>query len=77
MNAYIFELSWYNDIDDAEVKVKGIVPGNSYEDAMNKLSYYYGEYEISNVSLEYFADNVVIEVPEYINLEDIKRMNET
>lgn len=77
MNTYIFELSWYNGIDDIEVKTKGIIPGNSYEDAMSQLTHYYGEEEIYNIRLELLLlDNAVIEVPEYVNLEDIKRMNE-
>ena len=76
MNSYIYEVNWYSEIDESKKQSKGIVVGNSYEDAINNLSRFYGEDEISCIKIEYVSDNIVIEVPEYVNLNDIQRCNE-
>lgn len=76
MNSYIYEVNWYSEIDESKKQNKGIVVGDSYGDAVNTLSRFYGEDEISHIKIEYVSDNIVIEVPEYVNLKDIQRCNE-
>ena len=60
--------------NEKEAEVTGIVFGDNYRDAFNKLTGYYGEDEIIEIS--YFAsvaDGAVVELGD--NTEDLERYN--
>ena len=62
MGMYFYYVEYYDEYGKTNI-ANGIVCGTNYVNALNNLTEYYGEEEISKLTLEYLSDKPLVSFP--------------
>ena len=72
MNIFKYTVTYYDAFDNKIRERKGLVCANTFAEAVNELTEYYGESETESLALDYITDGAVVEsceIPDDIKLE--------
>ena len=59
MYFYSYEVLFYDTMEDKDCVAVGLIAGDSYEDAMSKVSGYYADENISQIKIEIISEGLI------------------